>query len=570
MSTPARSRPALAPSRADLGLARLGSRRPPLAVRPPRSRSVRDRVRAVVPRASAPRAARGSPPPPPRPAFASNPETYAGDANLWATQELPRLLATTPKRSRSRDGGLVLTRGSWSAERPDASTLRLRGRMAFHNVTDGAHDVFVTEVTPSVQLLSATADPSATLVAAVRRASRHPRDDPPPRPDGYWPAYIVPVRGHTEMDVQIDITGFGASAEEDRAALATLDAAWLRVEYVTYGPRGRRAREQRVVLPLKFPDPTRWRADEDEDEDEAEAEASRAADGGEAGEGDGFAKRGVSGGGEDVEGGSSRGSGPREESSSSGPRWRTVYPGLRVLCVPTHLLCHLDDPVSVVKRYCGRLLKPGDVVAIGETPLAAMQGRTRHPSAIEPGFVARVACRLFNRFSSLATACGAQALVDLVGAWRVALAAVAGVLARLVGARGVFYRVAGRQANLVDDVSGQIPPYDQMVTLGPVDAARTCAAVRERAGAPCAIVDVNDLSATRGEMLILAKSEGVDERVLRAALLGNPQGNGDEQTPVVVVRQDPRRVRETLDAAEKEERERRRRVKAGEVKITQK
>jgi hypothetical protein len=38
----------------------------------------------------------------------------------------------------------------------------------------------------------------------------------------------------------------------------------------------------------------------------------------------------------------------------------------------------------------------------------------------------------------------------------------------------------------------------------------------------------------------------------------------------VVVRQDPRRVRETLDAAEKEERERRRRVKAGEVKITQK
>ena len=565
MSTPARSRARSRP-RARTS----GSRARPASS----SRFVlRDRARFAIAsapssRASAPRAARGSPPPPPRPAFASNPETYAGDANLWATQELPRLLATTPKRSRSRDGGLVLTRGSWSAERPDASTLRLRGRMAFHNVTDGAHDVFVTEVTPSVQLLSATADPSATLVAAVRRASRHPRDDPPPRPDGYWPAYIVPVRGHTEMDVQIDITGFGASAEEDRAALATLDAAWLRVEYVAYGPRGRRAREQRVVLPLKFPDPTRWRADEDEDGDEAEA--SRAAGGGGAGEGDGFAKRGVSGGGEDVEGGSSRGSGPREGSSSSGPRWRTVYPGLRVLCVPTHLLCHLDDPVSVVKRYCGRFLKPGDVVAIGETPLAAMQGRTRHPSAIEPGLVARVACRLFNRFSSLATACGAQALVDLVGAWRVALAAVAGVLARLVGARGVFYRVAGRQANLVDDVSGQIPPYDQMVTLGPVDAARTCAAVRERAGAPCAIVDVNDLSATRGEMLILAKSEGVDERVLRAALLGNPQGNGDEQTPVVVVRQDPRRVHETLDAAEKEERERRRRVKAGEVKITQK
>lgn len=40
-------------------------------------------------------------------------------------------------------------------------------------------------------------------------------------------------------------------------------------------------------------------------------------------------------------------------------------------------LCFLyesDDPVSVVRRYVQRHAKPGDMVTIGETPLAVMQG----------------------------------------------------------------------------------------------------------------------------------------------------------------------------------------------------
>ena len=56
-------------------------------------------------------------------------------------------------------------------------------------------------------------------------------------------------------------------------------------------------------------------------------------------------------------------------------RWRTIKPGLQVLCVPTHLLCHLDDPVNVVKRYAQKHARRGDFVCLGETPLAAMQVR---------------------------------------------------------------------------------------------------------------------------------------------------------------------------------------------------
>ena len=115
--------------------------------------------------------------------------------------------------------------------------------------------------------------------------------------------------------------------------------------------------------------------------------------------------------------------------------------------------------------------------------------------------VAKLACKLFNRFSSVATACGMQCLVDLVGALRVAAAAAAAAAARLFGAKGVFYRLAGAQANLIDDVSGQIPPYDQFITLGPVKVKETVEAVEARSGLPCAVVDVNDLSRIRGDFL---------------------------------------------------------------------
>ena len=474
-------------------------------------------------------------------AFPANPATYAGESNLWVTQELPRMLEMLP-RKRPCDG-LVLTRGAWSATRPDAATLRLHGVMRFHNATDGRFDVFVPEVEASCRVLSKTRALDA-LAVTTRIAPRHADADRAPRADGYWEAYIVPARGSTAMDVVVDVTGFGASRAEDEATFASLDAAWLTVRYVTYGHHGRTAQEQRVVLPLWFPDPNVVAVEAEEEGNGADGESLETET-------------------ETTEEDADR------PGSSALLRWRCVKPGLSVLCVPTHLLCHLDDPVSVVERYVRRHARAGDMLCMGETPLAAMQGRVRHPASVRPGLVARLVCRLFNRFSSVATACGMQCLVDVAGSLRVLVAAALAVAARLVGVRGAFYRLAGTQANLIDDVSGQIPPYDQCVTLGPVRVRETARAVFEKCGLPCAVVDVNDLSRVTGEFQILAKSEGVDEDIARVALLRNPQGNGDQQTPLVLVRHDPDRRDAIVEAGRADERARKERRRKG-VKYAQK
>ena len=256
-------------------------------------------------------------------------------------------------------------------------------------------------------------------------------------------------------------------------AWSIVDSLWVDVHWVNYGPFGRLSRRQGVLVPLRRPDPL----------------SSEQAD------------------------------------FVAGDR-------CQVLPLRTHLLGPLDGPVAVLRRYAADLAQPGDVITLGETPLAVMQGRYRHPSEVEPGLVARLACRVFHPTSSLATACGMQTLIDLVGPTRVISAWIGGLLLKLVGIPGGFYRLAGDQARLIDDITGTTPPYDQTIVLGPDRSEAFCRDAAAALGVAVAIVDVNDL----GRVKVLASSDGCDEELLVRALKPNPAGNANQRTPVVLVR----------------------------------
>jgi hypothetical protein len=172
------------------------------------------------------------------------------------------------------------------------------------------------------------------------------------------------------------------------------------------------------------------------------------------------------------------------------------------------------------------------VLTIGETPLAVMQGRYAHPSTVEPSMLARLLCRVFHPTSSLATACGLQTLIDIVGPARVLCAWIGGLLLKLVGSKGGFYRLAGEQARLIDDVTGTTPPYDQTLVLGPAHPERFCQDMAAALGVSVAVVDVNDL----GRVKVLAASRGSDLPLIERALRPNPAGNANERTPLVLIR----------------------------------
>lgn len=254
--------------------------------------------------------------------------------------------------------------------------------------------------------------------------------------------------------------------------LSQLQTAWIQIHFLTYGPEGRIPKTQHIIYPLQYPDPQRV---------------------------------------------------PNARQTEVGE----VFP------IRTHLLAQIDDPVEIVKRYVLPHAQAGDVVTLGETPIALIQGRMRHPSTIKPGWVAKRICYYFLPTSSLATACGMQSLVDVVGPWRVFFAFIVGAIAKAVLRKpGVFYQLAGEQARLIDDVTGSLPPYDQFIVYGPDRPQEVVNRIQEETGLSAAIVDVNDLKAVK----ILAATRDLSHDFLEQALISNPAGNADEQTPVVLIR----------------------------------
>lgn len=294
--------------------------------------------------------------------------------------------------------------------------------------------------------------------------------DHPSRPDGYWTAYVVKPRGSRRIEIEIEVAVKPGGAAEG-AGLADLYAISVQVAISTYGGEGLRPRVHPVILPLRWAPPTPG-------------------------------------------------------------AWREVAPGLSVLPILTHLLTPADDAVAVIRRYAGGRAEPGDIVTIGESPLAIMQGRFRHPGDIKTTVLARRLCYLLSGVGSLGTAPGLQALIDEVGLGPVLWGLTRGTWGKLRGRDGDFYRTVGDPARLLDDVTGTLAPYDQYLVLGPAEPASEVARIRKETGLEAAVVDVNDL----GAVDVLAATPGCHPDVVRQALRSNPAGNGAETTPVVLIR----------------------------------
>ncbi|MFN2502698.1 MAG: F420-0:Gamma-glutamyl ligase, partial [Acidimicrobiales bacterium] len=171
-------------------------------------------------------------------------------------------------------------------------------------------------------------------------------------------------------------------------------------------------------------------------------------------------------------------------------------------------------------------------LVICESPLAITQNRIVDIDDLHPTVAARLMCRFFNIDSSLSTPYAVQTAMNEIGAARFVLAFVLAAPGRLLGRHGDFYRLAGRRAAWIDDIPGTMPPYTQNIVLGPKDPDEVARRMAQELGCGAAVVDANDL----GKVEIMGASAFLDREGLIEAMRPNPQGNDDEQTPLVLVR----------------------------------
>ncbi len=201
--------------------------------------------------------------------------------------------------------------------------------------------------------------------------------------------------------------------------------------------------------------------------------------------------------------------------------------------IKTHILGTLDDPISILKSYIPKNYLPTDILTIGESPLAIMQGKYIDFRNITAGPVARLLCKGFHPTSSLATACGMQTLINISSPTRVIISWLIGGIFKSIGIKGIFYRLAGEQARLIDDITGTTPPYDKSIVLGPNDTQSFCIKASKELQVNIAVVDVNDL----GKVKILSTNNINNTEKIKSALTSNPAGNANQHTPIVLIRQ---------------------------------
>ncbi|MBQ3451120.1 MAG: coenzyme F420-0:L-glutamate ligase, partial [Selenomonadaceae bacterium] len=140
---------------------------------------------------------------------------------------------------------------------------------------------------------------------------------------------------------------------------------------------------------------------------------------------------------------------------------------VEIIPITTRILTPKDDIVDVIEKYTRDKIGADDVITVAESVVAITQGNIIRPDEMHISNLAKLCCKFIPDYGSLATPHGMQALMEKEGEWRVAFALFAGFLGKVVGMRGLFYKWGGRQAALIDDVTGTMPPFDKCVVYGP-------------------------------------------------------------------------------------------------------
>ena len=205
---------------------------------------------------------------------------------------------------------------------------------------------------------------------------------------------------------------------------------------------------------------------------------------------------------------------------------------LELIPVHTKILTNKDNIVDAILEYAGKDITSRDIVCTAESVLAITQNRYVRPEELNVCWQARLMNRVVPGAGSMASIYGMQAAMEEEGKWNMLYSFIVGAVSKIMGKPGVFYARC-RQASLIDDVTGTMPPFDKCIVYGPANADRVCEDIKNATGAYGAVVaDVNDLK----RAAVLGKSSGIDPQRIAQILIDNPFGNDNQKTPIVIIK----------------------------------
>ena len=205
--------------------------------------------------------------------------------------------------------------------------------------------------------------------------------------------------------------------------------------------------------------------------------------------------------------------------------------------VKTSFIKTSDNLEEIVLKYVLPFVKEGDIIIICQKIISILQKRIVYKKNIRVGFFARFLSKFVKKTPtgfSVGNPLKMQVAINLAGLPRILFACFCGVVCKIFGIPGVFYRVAGHQISQIDGFYGEAySQYADMGILGPKDCDEICDRLKERFDFSFAVADVNDLG---GNILGRSKDLKGREKLILRILKDNPAGQSNQQTPVIIIR----------------------------------
>ena len=206
--------------------------------------------------------------------------------------------------------------------------------------------------------------------------------------------------------------------------------------------------------------------------------------------------------------------------------------------IQTHFVEVGEDQADLVRRYVLPLAEEGDVLAFTAKVMAMCTRNVRTKDEVHPGFWAK---HLAPRASETVAGIGVhdpyklQLAIDMVGAPRVVFAAIASAVTKLFGVKGVFYKIVGKEVAGIDGFyyRSSFERYKSLALINPPNPVPLCNQLKQDTGIPVVLMDANDIDRNQ-----LGKCDGfpLTDDQIQDALKDNPCGQGDEMTPLILIR----------------------------------
>ena len=208
--------------------------------------------------------------------------------------------------------------------------------------------------------------------------------------------------------------------------------------------------------------------------------------------------------------------------------------------IKTRFIQRGEDYIELFKEYVYPIYKKGDIISISEKVISLCQNRIIEREEIKICFLAK----LLSKFASHPGAAGVgvgesikmQYAINKVGIIKVLFASFCSFITKLIGIKGVFYKIVGQEVSGLDGFYGDV--WCEYADIGielPTNPNKVCDDIREKLGISSMIVDANDFGRE-----ILGKSSDINltNQELKEIIRDNPAGQEREQTPFVLIRKE--------------------------------